>query len=143
MSQQETAQALVQVLSEHRDDLITMLVEQAPAAGSGYEQTPPAALRPRMASVVDACIASLARQDPDLLRSFMRTAAEQRIREGYSVDSLITLALFTEGALSDTAEIAFESAPDRRKEARKLIRALIAAAEEVLDPIAASTPDET
>jgi hypothetical protein len=143
MSQQETAQALVQVLREHRADLITMLVEQAPAAGSGYEQAPPDALRPRMASVVDACIASLARQDPALLRSFMRAAAEQRLREGYSVDSLITLALFTEGALTDTAEIAFESAPERRKEARKLIRALIAAAEEVLDPISASTPDES
>src|SRR5689334_1111049 len=78
MSQQETAQALVQVLRDHRDDLITMLVEQAPAAGSGYEQAPLDVLRPRMASVVDACIASLARQDPELLRGFMRAAAEQR-----------------------------------------------------------------
>ena len=143
MAQQETAQALVQVLREHRDDLITMLVEHAPAAGSGYEQAPLDVLRPRMASVIDACIASLARQDPELLRNFMRAAAEQRLREGYSVDSLITLALFTEGALTDTAEIAFEAAPERRKEARKLIRALIAAAEEVLDAIAANAPDES
>ena len=136
MAQENTAQVLVQVLREHRAQMINTLVEQAPAAGSGYEHTPPEQLRPRMALVVDACIEAIAQGQPDLLGQFMRKAAEARAHEGYSLDSLITLAMFTEGALSDTVELAFETDPVRRQEANRLVRSLIAAAETVLDAMA-------
>jgi hypothetical protein len=139
MPQEETAHALAVVLHAHREQLIAALVEQAPAAGSGYEQATPAELRPRMAVVVDACIASIEQRNPDLLGRFMHAAAERRVHEGYSLESLITLAMFTEGALSDSAEIAFEDDAERQKEARSLIRALIATAEQVLDEVATET----
>src|SRR4051794_10674929 len=139
MAQEETAQALAAVLREHREQLIEALVEQAPAAGSGYEQATPTELRPRMTVVVDACIGSIAGRNPELLGRFMRAAGEARVAEGYSLEALITLAMFTEGALSDTAEIAFEDEPERRKEARSLIRGLIATAERVLDEMAVET----
>jgi len=133
MSQQATAQALSKVLVEHRDAMVDTLIMQAPAAGSEYETATPDELRPRMSMVVDACIGSIAQQNPALLSGFMRAAAESRLREGYSLESLVTLAMFTEGALSDTAEIAFENDPAERAEARQIIRDLIAAAENVLD----------
>ncbi len=139
MSQKETAHALAQMLRAHRDQLVDALVGQAPAAGSVYAHLGPAALRPRMALVVDACIESIDRREPALLGQFMRLAAEERVREGYSLDSLITLALITEGALSDTAEIAFETEPQRREEARTLIRVLIATAERVLDSMSSAS----
>ncbi|HUS16541.1 MAG TPA: hypothetical protein VM536_16210 [Chloroflexia bacterium] len=133
MSHADTAQALAAVLQDHRTQLIDTLVQQAPAAGSEYAHASQEELWPRMASVVDACIGSIAQQQPDLLGRFMRAAAESRIREGYSLESLITLAMFIEGALSDTAEIAFETQPADREAARSLIRSLIATAETVLD----------
>jgi len=133
MSQEQTAQALAGVLRDHRAQLIETLVAMAPAAGSIYEQASPEQLQPRMALVVDACINSIAQNQPAILGRFMRAAADARVQEGYSLESLITLAMFTEGALSDTAEIAFESEPERRQDARQLIRSLIATAEQVLD----------
>jgi hypothetical protein len=133
MSQQATAQALAKMLVEHRDAMVDTLIMQAPAAGSEYETATPDELRPRMSMVVDACIGSIAQHNPALLAGFMQAAAESRLREGYSLESLITLAMFTEGALSDTAEIAFENDPAERAEARQIIRDLIAAAESVLD----------
>ena len=138
MTQQSTAQALAAVLVAHRDQLIDTLVQQAPAAGSEYAQSTPEQLHPRLALVVDACIASIAQDQPALLAGFMQAAAESRVREGYELDSLIMLAMFTEGALSDTAEIAFEDQPEQREEARRLIRRLIAAAEGVIDSMMSS-----
>ena len=132
MTQQQTADALAAVLLAHRDQLIEMLVDQAPAAGSGYAEAPPEQLRPRMSMVLDACIASIAQAQPGILISFMEMTAERRLREGYTIDSLITLALITEGALTDTAEMAFEDAPEQRAEAQAQIRTLIAAAEQAL-----------
>jgi len=138
MTQQSTAQALAAVLVAHRDQLIDTLVQQAPAAGPEYAQSTPEQLRPRLALVVDACIASIAQDQPTLLAGFMQAAAESRVREGYALDSLIMLAMFTEGALSDTAEIAFEDQPEQRETARHLIRRLIAAAEGVINGMMSS-----
>ena len=64
-------------------------------------------------------------------------AAEERVRDGYSLESLITLAMFVEGALTDTAELAFEGDADQKQEARQIIRTLGATAEQVLDPMIA------
>ncbi len=133
MTEQSTAAALAEVLAVHRDQLIDTLVQQAPAAGSEYEHSTPEQLRPRLAMVVDACIGSIAQDNPAVLAGFMRAAAESRVREGYTLDALIMLAMFTEGALSDTAEISFEDQPEQREAARRLIRRLIAAAEGVID----------
>jgi hypothetical protein len=135
----QTTQALAQVLRDHRAQMIETLVMQAPAAGSGYEDATPEQLQPRMAGVVDACIASIDQGRPELLGQFMKAAAEERVRDGYSLESLITLAMFVEGALTDTAELAFEGDADQKQEARQIIRTLGATAEQVLDPMIAES----
>ena len=141
MTTAQTAVALAGVLREHHAALVDMLADQAPAAGSRYEQMAPAELRARIGRLVDACTTSIAANDPQPFAAYLRGAAAALLANGYSLDSLITMAMLTEGALSDTVALAFEEAPAaERAEADALVRGLMATASRILETFAGETP---
>ncbi len=141
MTTEQTAATLASVLREHHTALVDMLADQAPAAGSRYEELASAEIRGRIGRLIDACTASIAANDPAPFAAYLRGVAAALLADGYSLNSLITMAMLTEGALSDTVALAFEEAPAaERAEADALVRGLMATASRILETFAGETP---